>query len=460
MAERKFLYFDSTQEGPTESDPTSDTITLAGLGLTGDLALSGGATVTGIPTPSADTDAPNKLYVDNLIAGTPWKRVECLEVIDDSLNQPPGGDSEGDAYIVGSTPAGLWSAFSHGDLVQYVSSTWTLILAGGTAEPADGLKIVVTAGTAAGSFVGEENNIGTYDATGDSWSFLDAADGKAVIVGGEGTLNENTQWVYDASSTSWVFFGGDVGAGAGLVKTAGNIMNVGSGNGINVDADDIDVDLHGTDPGLEFDTAKLRVKADGAHGIIRGTSGLELELDDTPDTLDVDADGLKVVGLPSLFKVNDVAVGATVTAPNLDDLTDGSNADSLHSHTAIPADEAKRVEDTHTNNVAVAADQVVRWSGTNSEITPAANNSAANARAIGVARVGGGGSPGTSEIVKHGICPGALSGATVNTPYFLGSAGALVLWGSIPTPGRVVRMGFAANATDLDVQIMDFGYKR
>jgi hypothetical protein len=458
MTERKFLFFDATEYGPSESDPTTDTIALAGLALTGNVALSSGAKVTGVPTPTADTDAPNKLYVDNLVAGTPWKRVECMGVINDALNQPAGGEAEGDAYIVGPVPAGAWSAFAHGDLVQLVSASWVKILDGGTAEPADELRIVVTDGTAAGSFAGEENNIGTYDAAGNTWSFIAAADGKAVIVAGEGALNENTGWVYDSSSTSWVLFSNTVGAGAGLYFTAGNVMNVGGGDGIAVNVDDIDVDLDAT-PGLEFNAAKLRVKTDGAHGIIRGASGLEIEIDDTPDTLDADADGLKVVGLPSLFKVNDVAVGATVTAANLDTLTDTSNADALHSHNITAVDEAKRVEDTHVNNVAIATKQVVRWSGVNNEITPADTSSAANARAIGVARVGGAGDPGTSEIVKHGICAGAVVGATVNVPYYLGAAGALVLLAAVPKPGRVVRIGYAINGTDLDVQIHDYGLR-
>jgi hypothetical protein len=339
-----------------------------------------------------------------------------------------------------------------------VSSAWVKILDGGAAEPADGLRIVVTDGVAAGSFVGEENNIGQYDATANTWSFIAAADGKAVIVAGEGSLNENTGWVYDSSSTSWVRFSGDVGAGAGLYKSAGNIMNVGGGDGIAVGVDDIDVDLAAT-PGLEFSAAKLRVKVDGAHGIILGASGVEIEIDDTPDTLDVDADGLKVVGLPSLFKINDVAVGATVTAANLDTLTDTSNADALHSHNITAVDEAKRVEDTHVNNVAVATKQVVRWSGVNNEITPADSATAANSRAIGVARVGGAGDPGTSEVVKHGICAGALVAATVNIPYYLGAVGALVLLAAVPKPGRVVRIGYAINGTDLDVQIHDYGQR-
>ena len=250
-------------------------------------------------------------------------------------------------------------------------------------------------------------------------------------------------------------------AGDGLTKS-GNQIDVGAGNGIEVGADIVSVNLYSIDPGLEFNpsTGELLVMVDGAHGLILGSSGVEIELDETPDTLDVDAAGLKVVGLPSLFKVNDVAVGALVTAPSLDNLVDGSNADSLHIHAAAVATEAPKVEDTHLNNVVVAAGDVVSWSSTNDEIAIADNNAAATARAIGVARTGGAANPGTSEVVKHGICVYCLSGATVNTPYFLGAAGALVLWPSIPRPGRIVRMGYSTNADDLDVQIQDLGYGR
>ena len=171
-------------------------------------------------------------------------------------------------------------------------------------------------------------------------------------------------------------------------------------------------------------------------------------------------DGLKVVGLPSLFKINDVAVGATVTAANLDDLTDGSNADSLHTHSVVAVDEAKRLEETILNNAVISAGEAVRWSSTNNEITQADSGSASAARAIGVARTGGAANPGTSEVVRHGVATSVLSGRTVNEPMFLGTSGAIVPWASLPVPGRVIRMGIMRNATDLDVQIMDLGYRR
>lgn len=45
----------------------------AGDSMSGDLTMTGGATVTGLPSPSNGTDATNKNYVDNAINGLSWK---------------------------------------------------------------------------------------------------------------------------------------------------------------------------------------------------------------------------------------------------------------------------------------------------------------------------------------------------------------------------------------------------
>jgi hypothetical protein len=48
-------------------------VNIGGDTMTGTLTMSGGATVTGLPAPTADTDAANKAYVDALTAGLSWK---------------------------------------------------------------------------------------------------------------------------------------------------------------------------------------------------------------------------------------------------------------------------------------------------------------------------------------------------------------------------------------------------
>jgi hypothetical protein len=229
-----------------------------------------------------------------------------------------------------------------------------------------------------------------------------------------------------ASANTWVGNGSGVPTatpfGDGIVATAGSEVQV-----------DITADI-----GLHFNTGKL-----------------EIELDNTPDTLDADASGLKVVGLPSLFKVNDVAVGAAVTAANLDTLTDGSNADALHVHASAVATEAPKVENTYEVVTAtVAAGDPVRF-GANDKVQKADADATANARVVGVARVGAA-VAGNAEIVSLGPCAGVLAGATFNTPYYLDNGGGIST--SVPAGNRrIVRVGFALNATDLFVEIMDFG---
>lgn len=460
---KKFMYLHPTELRMHEQ-AADDELALGALTMSGDIAMAGNE-VTGLPTtPTSDSAATSKAYVDNQITGLNWKP-PCLtlRMVDDAAGGPPtlGSGDAGDAYVVDSV-TGAWSGFSLGDIVGWNGTAWSLILAGSGGNPADGARVVVDAAPGSGgSFNGHALDIAIY-VSGTGWTFEDPSDGWAVLINGETDYYENTAWVYDTSTPEWVQFSGagQIIAGVGLLKT-GNTLDVRLGNGITENPTDyVGIDL-ATNSGLELvgtsPDQELQAKVDGAHGIIIGASGLELEIDDTPDTLDVDGDGLKVVGLPSLFKINDVAVGSTVTAANLDTLTDTSNADALHTHNITSVEEAQRVEHTHLNNTSVTTGRAVRWSGTNNEVTHADNGTAANSNAIGVARTGGAANPGTSEVVKHGVCASVISSATVNTAYYLGTAGALVLQASIPKPGYIVRMGFAVNGTDLDVQIQDYG---
>jgi hypothetical protein len=304
--EVKFLRFDATNGYHIESDPTDDTLTIAGLTMNGDIGMGGTNEVTGLPaTPSGDTAATSKAYVDSLVSGISWKEPALvLKMVDDSdQGGSPPTASAGDAYVVNNWGGG----FTDGDIVEYDGTSWNVILdEGGAGEPADGTRVIVTTGTAAGSFTGREGDVATYDATGDTWSFEDPVDGWAILIIGEGSEYENKAYVYDTNA--WIqFSGGNFQAGVGL-SWNGAQLDVNLGNGITQNPSDyVGIDLS-TETGLELvgtsPNQELQVQLDGANGIIRGTSGLELEIDDTPDTLDVDADGLKVVGLPSTFKIN------------------------------------------------------------------------------------------------------------------------------------------------------------
>ena len=463
MAQVRFLKVNDTYGYHEQHDPTTDELTLATLTMNGDITMQGNE-VVGLPsTPSGATAATSKDYVDNLVSGMTWRKpAKVLKIVSDADQggSEPSGASAGDAYVVNN-----WGgSHNDGDIEEYDGSSWNIVVSNSSGEvPANTRVVVSDSPDSGGSFNGHALDIATADGSG-NWSFEDPADGWAILINGENGVYENQSFVYDTSTPEWVQFSGagQINAGTGLSKS-GNTLSVNLGDGITeLPTDYVGIDLS-TSSGLELvgtsPNKTLQAQVDGSHGIIIGTSGLEVEIDDTPNTLDVDADGLKVVGLPLNFYVNDVAVGNDVTAANLTTLTDGSNADSLHTHNITSVDEASRVEATHENNVAISAGQVVRWSSVANQIAPADNQNVASARAIGVARVGGSASPGTSEVVKHGVCASVLSSASPNTPYFLGNNGALVTFGSLPTPGRVIRVGYAINTTDLDVQIMDLGRK-
>jgi len=472
MTERRVVYMDDNYHYPEEQDLTSDTFTLFGLTIgAGNLDVNGNR-ITQVPdVPSDGQDAVNQNYVDSVATGLQWREpVTVHNLIGNATVATLNGlgASAGAAYVV--TDAGTLTrgsvAVAAGDLVQDDGSNWVLVVTNSGGFVPSGTRATLSTSTALISPYtdgSDDGKIVDFDGASNTGSDTsEATDGSAFIVNGDGGYYENNGYVFDGTvpTGTWIQFtgAGQINAGAGLTKD-GNTIDVGNGDGIKVNADSIEVELSSSNPGLELvgtsPNKTLQALAGGANGIVIGATGIEVEIDDSPDTLDVDADGLKVVGLPSLFKVNDVAVGATVTAANLDDLTDGSNADALHTHAGSAATEAPKVEDTHTCNTAVTTGRAVCWSSTAEEIEHADNGADLTAQAIGVARVGAGAGS-DAEVVKHGICDG-LSGLTVQTAYYLGGSGQLVVAGSIPRPGRVVRMGYAPAATKLDVQIMDFG---
>jgi len=481
MTERRVLYADPDHGYPEDQDLTSDTFTFYGATIgAGNLDINSNR-IVGVPdTPTASTDAVNQNYVDSKVSGLQWREpadvfglVGNLAVA--SLNAL--GANAGDAYVVtdsGTLTRGSVSVAA-GDLVQDDGSVWVKVVANSGGYPPDGTRAVLSTQTALVSpytDATDDGKIVEFDGTSLTGADTgEATDGAAILINGEGGYYENNGYVFDGTVPTgvWVQFtgAGQVNAGAGLSKD-GNTIDVNFGDGIHNASDYVAVDLADTNPGLEFTgitpDGELQVQVDGAHGIIRAASGLELEIDDTPDTLDVDADGLKVVGLPQDFKIEDVATNyddpgtGQVTAANLNTLTAGStsNADSLHTHSGLEVDEAKRVEDTHTAESAITAFRPVCWSATADKIEHASNSTDLLAQCIGIAKTGGA-ADADIDVVKHGVLTG-FSGLTQRTAYFLAAAGSLpVVYSSVPRPGRVIRLGYAKSGTDLDIQIMDFG---
>lgn len=219
---------------------------------------------------------------------------------------------------------------------------------------------------------------------------------------------------------------------------------------------DVTVNLEASNPSLAVVSTELGLKIDASGGLQKGASGSGIKLDDTPDTLDVDSDGLKVVGLPSLFKINDVAVGATVTAANQDTLTDGSNADALHTHTGTA--ESTRIENDYVAAVNLAAGDPTYHDAKNNRVDKGDCATVAKSWVNGVARTAITAAA-IGPIVSVGLALAAITGLgfTAGNRLYLASGGGLTVTRPVGSGNRVVVVGFAKNATDLDVAIRDYG---
>jgi len=172
----------------------------------------GGFKITGLATPTAGTDAANKQYVDDMVAGLAWK----------------------DAVRVASTANVALSGLLTIDGITVIANDRVLLK--NQSAPAEN---------------------GIWLAQSGAWSRALDADastelhGMAVMVE-EGTANNSTQWVLTTDTvpivvgtTSLAFsqFGGASAytAGNGLTLST-NDFNVGPGNGILVTADTVTVD--------------------------------------------------------------------------------------------------------------------------------------------------------------------------------------------------------------------------
>jgi hypothetical protein len=492
VALRRFL-FQST-EGYADSAALTDETQLAKITLSGIAGVAvdaGNQKIVQLATPTADTDAANKSYVDSVAAGLDWKASVKYATAAPLPSYTAAGSG------VGKTLTGTANGALIVDGVAVSVSDRILVKdEGGGTSVHNGIYVVTATGDASNPYV--LTRATDFDGTPGG----EVSSGNAVFVEG-GATNADQGYVLitddpitvDVTALTFTQFTGlgQVTAGSGLVKT-GNTISVKKGDGIelvsNGAAVNVDLDtnsglaLNGTspnkklawnpdttrglnkdaagayialaaNPGLQFSGGLLEVKVNSTTGALnKDANGIYVMTDETPDTLDITPAGLKVVGLPSLFKINGVSVGATVTAPNLDILTNGSNADALHVHSSGSSNE---VAQTWTASGNITKGDGVYISGNNTVSTGDSTNDT-KSRIIGVADQNiSNTASGTIKIL--GVVTGVLTGATAGTRYFLGSTGQPVLISALPGGSRTVQLGIAKNSTDLFVQVFDYGKK-
>lgn len=162
--------------------------------------------ITNVVAGTANTDAVNVAQLNNAINGLSWQEPVAVLRIKSDADQSgadPTAGSTGEAWLVNN-----WLNETDGDIVEWDGAAWQVIVANSGGEPPDGTRVAVISSGAAGSFATYENDIGVYDATGNSWSFTTAANGMAVLVDGDGGVYENTGWTYDDTPGNWVQFSG------------------------------------------------------------------------------------------------------------------------------------------------------------------------------------------------------------------------------------------------------------
>lgn len=231
-------------------------VDVAGDTMTGNLVMSGGATVTGIPTPVNGGDAANKAYVDSAVQGLTWKN--AVHVLADSN------------VDIASAPASIDNhTLNSGDRV---------LLTNQTTDTEDGIYVFNGAGSAM-----------TRPVDADVFGELNGA---AVFVQAGDTYHD-TGWTQTANLTSfagqtWQQFSGSslYVWGDGLSNT-GNTVNINFGAGIAVNpSDEVGIDLwaatggglmlttDGSTSGATSTGAKLHLKLKSSGGLTQDADGL------------------------------------------------------------------------------------------------------------------------------------------------------------------------------------------
>lgn len=279
------------------------------------------------------------------------------------------------------------------------------------------------------------------------------------------------------------------GTNSGLSKTAGLAVQVNTAGGMTIDGSGLKPNLD--TQSLEVSSNAVRVKVDAGAttgAIVRSANGLRLTLEASSPTLQIAANalgvklgngveatagglavksanadrisvtssGVDVVGLPSSFEIAGVAVGASVTSANLNTLTNGGNADALHTHSSTGL--AGGVKKNYTSNGAIAVGDPVYLDATG-KVGKADAADPAKQNVIGISTSAVAGTGIQVEVIMSGatVLPG-FSTLTPGARYFLASGGGLTAANTLPGSGlKVYFIGYADATNVLVLQLADRG---
>jgi hypothetical protein len=293
--------------------------------------------VVGISPTLADHLA-TKEYVDALAgAGVTWKNpvavrhyVGNFTIVGINGLTPASGDAVV-ATSAGTPAAGTSDILVIGDLAEYNGTEWKKIVsASGGFVPLDTLAIVSEVSTIGGGLTDgvDDGKVASWDGVSNTPTLTADVDGDARLVNGDGSIFENCGHTFDGvvPTGTWIQFTGAglITAGTGLSK-AGDTLNVGGGDGINANPDDLEVDPYS---GADTSVAPLLVDVDGA-----GVDTDDSTIDHTAGVLGVKALGITSGELASsavtAAKIATSAVGDGLTGGAGIALTADLDGDSL-----------------------------------------------------------------------------------------------------------------------------------
>lgn len=284
--------------------PLSD----AGDTFNGNLTSNGTSKITGLPTPTVDSDAVNKAYVDAAVTGLTWKNTAAVAT---TANITLSGTQTIDGYAV-----------QVGDRVLVKNQT-----------------------TAAQN--------GLYVAASGAWTRSTDADtglelDHATVFVEHGTAQADTGWTVSNSTTpvlgtdpvTWVQFNGasNITAGVGLTKS-GNTISVALGAGIvQLPTSEVGIDLY-TGGGLMLTLDGTASSTDSASQLSLGKVGTA----GTYNTVTTDAFGRVTAGSNAAYLTGNQSItasgdatGTGTTSLALTLATVNSNVGSFGSTTQVP----------------------------------------------------------------------------------------------------------------------------
>lgn len=411
MAIRKFVYLHPVEGFLTDQSP-DDTLSIGHLDVIGTGSGIGinvnGQSIIGLPPPVNPTDATNKAYVDSVVQNISWKQYVRL-----ATSAPLPSNVYNNAVLgVGAT----LTATSNGALSVdgiTVALNDRILVKDEAISSHNSIYTVTQTGNGSNPYIltrALDNNIGSElvgnavytdegsTNTGDTYNQITAA---PITVGVSPLV-----WLLTSSTSP-------ITASLGLIRIA-NDIEVKPGDGIDNTSNGQSTNVKlANNPGLQFvgapGSGALSTKIDPASSLYKNGNGLGVTTDRT--------------------------------------LTQNSQTLVVYS--------APKIDALYTASSSVSAGQAVYWS-VNDKIAPSNNTNDAIAHTIGMAPLAILASS-NGIVITEGIVEGVLSGATVNTPYYLGPTGLPVLYSTLSPGARIIQLGKAKNANDLFVQIKDFG---